>query len=281
MDMAAYDPQAVARYFDSFGVGEYERHDRSPEQRVKFELHAQCLRRFVSPRSRVLEIGPGPGRFTEILAGMGCGVTVVELSAEQLRLNADRARAGGYAGSIETWLQGDICDLSALAGEQFDHIVAFGGPFSYVLERRGEALRECQQVLAPGGHLLLSVMSKWGTIHAFLRAIAVLDVEEIQAVTRTGDITPATAPSSVEGGHFFHMFTARELRAFLEDAGLVVELLAASNAVSTTWSELLLDEDHFAATLALEEEATQAAGAVDMGTHIIAVAKGGAAPMPN
>ena len=61
-----YDPKAVERFFDSFGFGEYERHDKSPEQRIKYELHLECLRAVVRPGSRVLEIGPGPGRFTEV-----------------------------------------------------------------------------------------------------------------------------------------------------------------------------------------------------------------------
>ncbi len=267
-----YDADAVARYFDAFGLGEYERHDASPEQRIKFEMHVRCLREFVQPGSRVLEVGAGPGRFTEILAEMDCGVTVVDLSAEQVRLNEERARELGYAQSIERWLHADFCDLPALADGRFDAVVAFGGPFSYVLDRRDAALEECVRLLAPSGVLLLSVMSKWGSTHAFLGAIQSLPADEIRAMDATGDVTPATSPSSVDGGHFFHMFTADELRRFLED-GLRVEFMAASNAVSTGWSDYLDGEESFAQALAWEDEATRAPGALDMGTHILAVAR--------
>jgi hypothetical protein len=91
-------------------------------------------------------------------------------------------------------------------------------------------------------------------------------------VLRTGDVTPDTSPSSVEGGHFFHMFTASELQQFLATHGLATEYVASSNAVSTKWAGLLENEGHFATVLRLEERATESPGAWDMGTHIIAVA---------
>ena len=267
----SYDRAAVERFFDRFGFGEFERHDTSPEQRIKFELHVRCLREYVRPGSRVMEVGPGPGRFTEILAGMGCRITVAELSSEQLRLNEERARERGYADRVERWVHADVCDLADLGEERFEAIVAFGGPFSYVLDRREAALDECMTHLAPGGRLLLSVMSKWGTDHAFLDAIHDLPSEEIEAVMASGDVTPSTSPSSAEGGHFFHMFTADELRDFLASR-LDVEFMAASNALSTGWSEILETESSFRAVLELEAAATRSPGALDMGTHILAVA---------
>ncbi|MBT8487746.1 MAG: class I SAM-dependent methyltransferase [Gemmatimonadetes bacterium] len=269
----SYDPDAVVRYFDAFGRSEYERHDTSPEQRIKLALHMRCLRTFLDPGSRVLEIGAGPGRFTEAMATLDCRITVVDVSPTQLRLNSERAQTEGYADAIDEWVLADIVDLSSLDAGAFDAVVAFGGPFSYVLNRRQEALDQCLDVLTPDGRILLSVMSKWGTIHAFLGGIHKLDKEEIDAVARTGDVTPATSPSSIEGGHFCHMFTASELEGFLTAAGLTLAFMGASNALSTTWSETLEDDDAFAKVLELEKEATRSRGALDMGTHIIAVAE--------
>lgn len=267
-----YDPKAVEEFFDALGFGEYERHDKSPEQRIKYQLHLKCIESFVEPKSRVLEIGAGPGRFTEVLARMGCHVSVVDLSSEQLRLNRERAEEEGYASSVDLWLKADFCDLGPEVPGPFDAVVAFGGPLSYALDRRDLALKECVERLAPSGHLLLGVMSKWGTIHAFLDGVFEFTGEEIDAIVRTGDVTPETCPSASNDGHYFHMFTAGELRAFLERHGLSVRFMSASNAVTTTWSSLLEDASTFSAALALEEEAARAPGALDMGTHMIAVA---------
>jgi SAM-dependent methyltransferase len=268
-----YDPKAVERRYDLAGMAEYDRHDRSPEMRMKLELHMLCLRSFVQPGSRVLEIGPGPGRFTEVLAGMGCSVVAVDISSEQLRLNRERAEGNGYADSVEAWVKADMCDLSALKTESFDSIVAFGGPFSYVFEWRDRAMRECLSVLKPRGLLLLSVMSRWGSLHAFLEYVPPLPREEVDAVVRTGDIAPDTTPQAAADGHHHHWFTADELRDFLESHDLTIEFMSASNALSTRWNELLEDGGAFARVLELERQATQAAGALDMGTHIIAVVR--------
>lgn len=268
----SYDPDAVARYFDAFGGSEYDRHDASPEQRIKLANHMRCLRRYLEPGSRVLEIGAGPGRFTEVMAELDCRITVVDVSPTQLRLNEERAHSEGFADAVDEWILADIVDLRMLESRTFDAVLAFGGPFSYVLDRRREALDQCLDVLEPEGRILLSVMSKWGTIHAFLDGVHRLDPAEIEAVAGSGDITPATSPSSVEGGHFCHMFTASELENFLTGAGLTLTFMAASNALSTTWGDILEDEAAFEIVLGLEEEATRARGAHDMGTHIIAVA---------
>lgn len=268
-----YDSEAVARYFDDLGLGEFDRHDTSPVQRIKHALHVACLHDHVVPGGRVLDLGAGPGRFTEVLAGLGCRVTVVDLSAEQVRLNEERAKERGYADSIDRWIQADMCDLGDLGSDSFDAIVAFGGPFSYVLDQRDRAMRECLGRLRAAGRILMSVMSKWGTTHAFLKGVLDLPRDEADAVVRTGDITPETSPSSIQAGHFCHMFTSSELRDFLSSHGLRTIHLSASNALSTYSEELLTSEGHFEWVSELERTAVTCPGAVDMGTHIIAVAE--------
>ncbi|MEM9664838.1 MAG: class I SAM-dependent methyltransferase [Bacteroidota bacterium] len=266
-----YDASAIEHYFDEFGWKEFERHDASPVERLKFELHRQCLIRHVARGSRVLEIGPGAGRFTQLLAERGCRVVLVDISAEQLRLNERRARKVGYHHAIEASLQADVCDLSSVAHDGFDAVVAFGGPFSYVLDRRDEAMAQCLAKVRPGGSVLLSVMSKWGSTHALLDGVLGLPAAEIAAVLASGDITAETSTSS--RGHYLHLFTGPELRAFLESHALTVEFMGASNAVSTNWGDLLADKALFDMALRIEEQATQEPGLVDAGTHLLAVAR--------
>lgn len=266
-----YDAAAIERYFDELGWGEYERHDADPVQRINYHLHRRCLTAYVAPGSRVLEIGPGPGRFTQMLAEQGCSVVLVDISAEQLRLNERRAREQGYHTNIEASIQADVCDLSSVPPPDFDAVVAFGGPFSYVLDRRDEAMAQCLGTLRPGGRLLLSVMSRWGSAHALLDSVLALPRDEVEAVLASGDITAETSPSS--NGHYCHLFTAHELRTFLLSHGLAIEFFSASNAVSTGWGDVLEDEAFFETALRLEAEATQVPGLWDAGTHLIAVTK--------
>jgi cyclopropane fatty-acyl-phospholipid synthase-like methyltransferase len=272
--MSDYSPETITQFFDTMGMAEFERFDSSPVQRIKYELHLRCLQQYVPRGARVLEIGAGPGRFTEALAERDCRVVVNDLSPVQLELNEKRARAHGYSGAVDRWLQADVCDLGALDGESFDAIVAFGGPFSYVFERRDEALAQCLALLDERGTLLLSVMSLWGTAHAFLQAVLSQSPELQAAVIRTGDITPSTSP---ESAHHCHMFRPQELVTFLTDGGLEVVHLAASNALTTRWDDELVilqeDPDAWERILDFEEDATRQPGNVGMGTHMIAVAR--------
>ena len=138
---------------------------------VSLALHSRVLEQFTPRGARVLEIGAGPGRFTEQLHRLGCRVVVGDISAEQLKLNRATARDRGFAESIDEWQQLDICNLDRFAGETFDAVVAFGGPLSYVFDERDQALSECIRVVKPGGVVLLSVMSLWGTLHRHLEAV--------------------------------------------------------------------------------------------------------------
>jgi SAM-dependent methyltransferase len=266
-----YEPAAIAAYFDQLGPREWGRFDRTLGDRVSLALHTRVLRQFVPPQSRVLDIGAGPGRFTEQLHGLGCRITVGDISAEQVRLNEEHARARGFAGSIDGWHRLDICDLGRFGDETFDAVLAFGGPLSYVFERREQALSECLRVLRPGGMLLLSVMSIWGTLHRHLAGVLTLPEAANRDIVATGDLTPANDPDST---HHCHMFRAAELRAFLDRPGLTLVWLSASSALTTGLEPSILPDDQsWHMLLDFEMMACSEAGYLDGGTHLIAAVR--------
>ncbi len=86
-----YDPAAITAYFDSLGAGEWERFDRTLGDRVSLAMHTALLERYVRPGHRILDVGAGPGRFTEMLHRLGARVVVADLSGRQLELNREAA----------------------------------------------------------------------------------------------------------------------------------------------------------------------------------------------
>jgi ubiquinone/menaquinone biosynthesis C-methylase UbiE len=106
-----YDPEHVRRYFDEYGSKEWDRLASSLESQVSFHLHQKYLLEYVHGGDRVLEVGPGPGRFTRELAELGARVVAFDISAEQLRLNQQRMKCEGVAEAVEEWVQGDVTDL--------------------------------------------------------------------------------------------------------------------------------------------------------------------------
>ena len=66
-------------------------------------------------------------------------------------------------------------------------------------------------------------------------------------------------------------------REFIEDAGAKVELMSASDCLSSTWKDLLptwrSNKRTWKHLLELEIEACREPGSLDMGTHVLAVAQ--------
>lgn len=269
-----YDGEQVARHFDELGLGEWERLLKTPVDEVNFYLHSHYLEKYAPRGSRVLEIGAGSGRFTQVLAALAVRITVADISPVQLELNRRHAQEYDFAHAVEDWRQVDISDMSQFESCSFDCVVAYGGPFSYALDQRDSALRECLRVLRPDGVLLFSVMSLWGSSHRHLKGVLSIPVEYNQQITRTGDLTPETLPGRT---HPMHLFRVAELRAWLKQTGLTIIALSASNCLSLCWDDYLTeirsDEPRWNELLRMELEACAEPGALDMGTHIIGVVK--------
>ncbi len=74
-----------------------------------------------------------------------------------------------------------------------------------------------------------------------------------------------------------HMFRARELLSWLEEAGLTVTDRSASGCLSLAWGEPLKqirgEAEKWNELLRMELEASADEGCLDMGTHIIAAAQ--------
>ncbi len=270
-----YDPAAIIQHFDDFGVREWERLIQMPSDEVSLYIHTYYLEKHIPKGQRVLEIGAGAGRFTQVLASLGAQVMVADISGVQLELNKRFASELGFERTVIDWQQMDICDLSRFEANSFDCVVAYGGPFSYVLDKRDQALSECLRVLRSGGMLLLSVMSLWGSAHGRLDGVLTMPVAANRRITSTGDISPATFPE--RRNNFMHLFRADELVNWLEQKELQIVDISASNCISLTWNEMLkqirTDPEKWNELLRMEVEACADHGCLNMGTHLIAAAK--------
>ena len=270
-----YNSEHIANYFDQYGVKEWERLIADPVNEISLHIHTHYLKEYIPAKTRVLEIGAGPGRFTQILAQIGAQVVVGDISPGQLKLNQTYAKEHGFSQAVQAWELADISDLAQFENRSFDRVVAYGGPFSYVLDQRDTALRECLRVLRPGGILLLSVMSLWGTLHRFLPAVLNdIPAEVNRKVVTSGDLIPDTYDNEA---HYMHMFRAEELQSWLNQAGTQLLAISSSNSLSSTWGERLAEirqeQEKWDFLLELELEACAQPGALDTGTHMLAVVK--------
>lgn len=275
---ASYDASVIRGYFDALGEGEWARLDTDAEGRVSFHLHRSYLREFIGAGAEVLEVGAGPGRFTIELARLGARVTVSDVSEVQLALNRERVAAADCAAAVVARQVLDIVDLSDLPSERFDAVVAYGGPLSYVMERADDALAELLRVTRRGGYVLLSVMSLVGATRKFAATVVgwarERSLAEVEGVIRTGDQT-----GDIARLHHCHMYRWAELAALLQRHACTLVVASAANYLSVNQDEalraIMADPVLWPTFLRWEREFCREPGALDGGTHIIAVVQRG------
>ena len=270
--MHEYSPQWVANYFDDYSEQEWERLVKTPTQEVKLFIHTHYLKEYIRSGEYVLEIGAGAGRFTQILVKLGATDVVADISKNQLSLNKKYAEELGFTNGVEDWLELDVCNMKQLQNNQFDAVICYGGPLSYVFDKSNIALQEILRVLKLGGKALISVMSLWGTIHEFLPNTLDIPAGDNFNIIKTGDLCPENFHNAK---HYCHLFRAQELAEFLEKNQTKILAISASNCLSATWGEKLVeirqDSAKWQELLRMELEASREQGCLDMGTHIIAV----------
>jgi len=267
-----YSAGRVRHFFDQYGEAEWDRFDRNVASRVNLELHKRFQHRWVRPGDRVLEVGAGPGRFTIELARLGARILVSDISAGQLDLNRARVTDAGFEAAVEGREVLDVTDLASIGRSSFDVATAFGGPLSYVFEQAGQGLDELLAAVRPGGIVLLSVMSRWGSIHQFLDGVLEAGVKGYRLLAETGDQFGETARSTViDLPHEMHLFTWDELERLVAARPCRLVDASAANFLSVRADGALasIDPARWEEFLSLEEAACRTRGALDAGTHII------------
>lgn len=109
------------------------------------------MARYHEPLSRrVLELGPGGGRLTGYLVQLGAELTGVEVNAAMVAYLKEAIPGG-------TFVEGDLRDMSSIADESADAVVASNNVLDVTsFEERPAILSEFNRILAPGGILMLS-----------------------------------------------------------------------------------------------------------------------------
>jgi hypothetical protein len=107
--------------------------------------------------------------------------------------------------------------------------------------------------------------------------VLAIPVEANRKITATGDLTPETLRE--RRGNYMHMFRAGEFREWLTRANLAIVALSASNCLSIGWEDMLKeirpDDEKWDELLRMELEACAEEGSLNMGTHIIGIARKG------
>ena len=120
MERMKESTETIKTHYDSEPVYEWERtHDNT----IEYIITAKMLGRYIKPGEKVLDIGGGPGRYSTWLAGMGCDVTLFDLSEGNIKFA--KAKAKELDIKLET-ICGNALDESLYPEETYDHILVMG-----------------------------------------------------------------------------------------------------------------------------------------------------------
>lgn len=151
----------VRAYYASMGEREWLRLDR-PEGMVEFHVNTAHLAPHLIPGGRVLDLGGGPGRYAQWLAGRGHRVVLADSSPALLQIARERLAEAG----VEAIVEADARNLSQWSDATFDDVLCLG-PLYHLPDEddRASVVAEVLRVVRPGGVVAFALMP----VLAFLR----------------------------------------------------------------------------------------------------------------
>jgi 2-polyprenyl-3-methyl-5-hydroxy-6-metoxy-1,4-benzoquinol methylase len=122
--------------------------NHSQAARVEFLTTVKYIEKYLSPGSKILDIGAGAGEYCLHFAQEGYSVTAVELADNNIAAFTKKLNP-----SLDIDLrQGNACDLSCFPSGAFD-VVLLLGPLYHIADEAGrqQAIAEARRVCKPGG----------------------------------------------------------------------------------------------------------------------------------
>ena len=234
----ATDQDRIRAYYSRFG--EWERLD-APEGAIEFRRACALLDARLPPRSRVLDLGGGPGRYAIKLAMDGHRVVLADMSARLLADARQRiAQLGPLDGAIEAVDEVNATDLSGYPDQTFDAVIAFG-PFYHLVssQERVTAARELWRVLRTEGVAFVAFIPRLSGIVGLLER-AIMFPEQVSAATLTTAATTGVfRNASASGFQEGYYPTLGEMQTLFETAGFaIVDAVSLRSVASGLESKL-------------------------------------------
>jgi SAM-dependent methyltransferase len=200
-------------------------------------------------RTRVLDAGGGPGRYSIWLADRGHDVAHCDLTPELVALAREKTREAGVADRVDA-TEADVRDLP-YEDDAFDAVCSLGGVLNHVVDagERERAVAELRRVARPGAPVAVSVISRVGGARYTLKALARDDDPDpsrsamLAHYARTGDFTEAVVEryGGDDGWAAHHAFRVAELEALLDSQWLAPERVVALEGATAGLHEELDD----------------------------------------
>ena len=130
------------------------------------------IEKYLTPDTKIIEIGAGTGRYSFALAEMGYDVTAVDLTPRHVEIMKEKIKPHHKIKIYE----GNACDLSAFESGTYD-IVLLLGPMYHLFndEDKHKALSEAIRITKKGGVIYASYCNNDTTVYKLFYKREILD----------------------------------------------------------------------------------------------------------
>jgi ubiquinone/menaquinone biosynthesis C-methylase UbiE len=273
----------LRRIFDQRVRSEWNRYSGEPRRVLHRALRERFLRlHLTGVKGTILELGPGPGRFTPVLRRQPrVRVVAVDLSRACLRSAQRRVRHRANLPPVE-WIQGAGEHLP-LAARSVDVAVVLGNIVCFAAFEGPALLKEIARVVGPRGRLIIDFSSpvgatqefvRWGLQHRLLpRILRRPGHYFVSQVLRDG--FQPYAPARL-GRYEFRFYTAQEATEELDRAGFRVIDTMSVAPITAHENRIVLSSQRqprtWEALLSLEERAGRRPGVYETGDGFVMAA---------
>jgi S-adenosylmethionine-dependent methyltransferase len=172
----------VRKYYDQGPQIEWR---RLAKHQAEFALTLFMMEKYLTPRGSILDLGGGPGRYAIHFAKAGHPVTLVDLSAGNIRYAKKKARY--YKADLSAYAS-DCLELGKLNLGMYDDVFLMGPLYHLKKEEdRDRAIRLALSHLKKGGHFFCSFIMNIGGLLYDLKAGPGF-IEKDMADPQTGDL---------------------------------------------------------------------------------------------
>lgn len=124
--------------------------------RVEFLTTVKYIEKYLSPGSKILDIGAGAGEYSLYFARRGYDVSALELADANIAVFQSRMMPEDRVSLV----QGNALDLSRYENAQFDVVLLFGPLYHlHSIEDRKRCIEEAKRVCKPGGTLFFAFIA--------------------------------------------------------------------------------------------------------------------------
>ena len=204
----------IIEYYNSYNE---DNRLKSKTHLPEYLITMKYIKKYLTPNSKILEIGAGTGRYSIALADMGYDVTSVELVPHNIEILKSKIKAEHKIKVFE----GNACDLSFIEDNTYD-IVLLLGPMYHLFNDidKHKALSEAIRVTKKGGVIYSAYCNNDTVIYKMFYKKRILDyidkgliddnynfkmhvkVDEIFALYRKSDIDKLMKNYDVTRLHF-------------------------------------------------------------------------------